>query len=131
VTRYEARVHRFLERYGQALSSGDLQVIVACWGMPAFVLSDHAIHLVGAPAEIKAFFSNAFDQYSAQGLVTAHPDLIRMEQLGQNTVSVDVRWSNRDRDGAERSSESWRYTLRVRDDEEPRIHIAILKVDEV
>ena len=129
MTHYEGRIHRFFERYGQALSSGDLQVIVACWGIPSFFLSDHSVHLVGAPPEIKAFFSNAFDQYSAQELMTTHPEVIQMEQLSRHTVSVDVRWSNRDGEGVERSSESWRYTLRVRDDEEPRIHIAIVKTE--
>lgn len=47
-------IRDFLERYGLALSEGDLTTIVACWDAPALVLSDQGVQPVSAVALYRA-----------------------------------------------------------------------------
>jgi hypothetical protein len=127
MTDYESTIHRFLERYGEALSSGDLNVIVDCWGIPSFVLSDDGVQPITASKEVEAFFGNAVAQYQSQGLASTRAEVKQIEQLGQHIFSVDVRWSNLDKAGVEKASENWRYILKASADEQLRIHVGVTK----
>jgi hypothetical protein len=57
--------------------------------------------------------------------VVTRPDDVRVEALGQQLVSVDVRWSALDASGAEKGSERSRYVLSIAEDGLPRIRVAI------
>jgi hypothetical protein len=98
----EHTIGEFLRRYGEALSVGDLQAIVDCWGIPALVLSDRS-----------------------QGLVETKHELGRVEHLGQRLVSVDVIWNALDQTGAKKSTEHSRYILSTDVDGSLRIRVAI------
>jgi ketosteroid isomerase-like protein len=118
-------IQQYLERYGKALGAGDLQTVVDCWEVPALVLSDQGARAVSTVEEIEQFFGAAIEWYHAQGLVVTRPDDVRVEALGQQLVSVDVRWSALDASGAEKGSERSRYVLSIAEDGLPRIRVAI------
>lgn len=122
-----ATISRFFEWYGKALSEGDLDGIVACWGIPAFVMSDRGIQPVGASEEVQAFFRQAIALYNAQGIAATRPEIQQIERFGKSVLSVDVRWINLDDNEAQKGTEEMRYVLKISADEKPKINIVVLK----
>jgi ketosteroid isomerase-like protein len=88
----EEHLRRFLVRYGEALSAGDLKAISGCYAVPALVLSDEGSVPIASREEIEAAFDGAAERYRAQGLVTLRPTLLAWEALSERLLSVDVRW---------------------------------------
>lgn len=123
----EDQIRRFLESYGQALSDGNLAAIANCWEVPALVLSDQGVIAVSAAGEIEQFFGQASEWYLSQGLVITKPELERVETLSDRLASVDVRWPSFDQAGAEKYSERSHYILRLGDDGQPRIRVALTR----
>lgn len=123
----EEQIRRFLERYGQALSTGNLLEIGDCWEVPAFVLADTGGVPVAESSEIERYFERAVGEYHSQGLMTTQPLLEKIEPLTKRLVSVDVRWSSFDRTGVERSSEHSHYILWRGDDGQLRIRVALTR----
>lgn len=119
----------FLERYGAALSEGDLDTVAACWEVPAFVVSDHGVIPVQNEDDIRNFFRSAVESYRSQGLDSVRSIASGAEWLTPRIVSLDVRWSALDRDGAERHQEHSNYLLRIDDAGEPRIRVAVTIMD--
>jgi hypothetical protein len=61
-----ADVAAFLDRYANALVSGDLPGIAACYALPALVAGDAASIPISDPAQVEAAFGGAADAYRAQ-----------------------------------------------------------------
>jgi len=118
-------VRKFLERYGQALSAGDIPSIVACWDVPALVLADEGVRPVATLAEVEQFFAAAVEWYRSQCLVATKADLKRIDPLSKKLVYVDVVWSALGTSGDVKSSEHSCYVLRLSHDCSPRIQVAI------
>lgn len=123
--RERGTVEAMLQRLGRALSDGDVTTIPSCWQLPAFVLSDDGARCVNAPDEIETFFRQAIAWYRNQGLVATRPTLLALQQLSPRLASVDVRWTALDAQGHEKTHETSRYLLRLGDDGEPRIQVAL------
>ena len=121
----EVRV--MLERYGAAMSSGNLHVISNTWAIPALVLSDDGALAVTNPSEIEAFFAQGIEYYRSQGLMTTRPELERVEMLNDTIASVDVRWPVYDSSGVEASSERSHYILHLGQDGQIRIRVALTR----
>ena len=121
----DAIVVRFLQRYGQALGADDLTTIASMWELPALVVSDEGARAVTEAGEVERFFTGAVEWYRAQGLMTTRPELLHTQMLGRRIVAVDVRWATLDRAGQEQAHESSRYLLRLDDDGELRIRVAV------
>ena len=121
----EETIRAFLDRYGQALSTGDLPAIVACWEVPALVLSDQGARAVSEVAEIEGFFAGAVQWYRAQGMVATRPEDVRVEPLSARLASVDVTWSAQNAAGETVSAERSRYILSIADDGAPRVRVAV------
>jgi ketosteroid isomerase-like protein len=68
-----ADVAAFLDRYANALVSGDLPGIAACYALPALVVGDAGAIPVSEPARVEAAFAGAADAYRAQGMVGIQP----------------------------------------------------------
>jgi hypothetical protein len=49
----DTHIREFLERYGRAVSAGDLQKIAACWEVPALVLGDQEAVAVGGLGRLR------------------------------------------------------------------------------
>jgi ketosteroid isomerase-like protein len=105
-------VSAFLDRYADALSSGDLPGIAACYALPALVVGDAATIAVSEPAQVEAAFGGAADAYRAQGLVGLRPEVRAVDPLTGALTLVDVRWAYLDEAGTARRHTSYRYLLR-------------------
>ena len=122
-------VLHFMERYGRALSEGDLVAITDSWEPPALVLADEATMPVDEAGEVQAFFSQAVEWYRAQGLMATRPTLGRVQRLGERLTAVDVAWSAVDADGVEKARERSHYILRRGADNRYRIKVALTVVE--
>ena len=121
----DEHLRRFLVRYGEALSAGDLKAISGCYAVPSLVLSDTGSVPIAAREEIEAAFDGAAERYRAQGLVAVRPTLVASEALGERLVSVDVRWDYLDEQGRSAQQNGYRYVLRLEDEASPKIQVVI------
>jgi hypothetical protein len=121
----DEHLQRFLLRYGEALSAGDLKAISGCYVVPALVLSDEGSIPIAAREEIEAAFDGAAERYRAQGLVAVRPTLVASEALSDKLVSVDVRWDYLDEQGRSAQQNGYRYVLRLEDEASPKIQVVI------
>jgi hypothetical protein len=123
----EDQIKSFLEGYGLAISAVDLAAISSCWEVPALVLSDQGAMAVSDAAEIERFFAQGSEWYRSQGLVSTKAELERVEVLSEKVKSVDVRWPSFDKAGEEKWSERSHYILRLGDDGQPEIRVALTR----
>ena len=121
----DEHLRRFLVRYGEALSAGDLKAISGCYVVPSLVLSDEGSVPIAAREEIEAAFDGAAERYRAQGLVAVRPTLVASEALSERLVSVEVRWDYLDEQGRSAHQNGYRYVLRLEDEGSPRIQVVI------
>jgi hypothetical protein len=115
----------FFAAYGRALSAGDLDGIAACYTTPGLVLGDENSLPISSLDEVRRAFTGAAEAYRARGLVTARPQLGRVESLTPRLVAADVRWEYLDPAGAAEPGAAYRYLLRLDDAGEPRIQVVI------
>jgi hypothetical protein len=121
----DEHLRRFLIRYGEALSAGDLKAISGCYAVPSLVLSDEGSVPIAAREDIEAAFDGAAERYRAQGLVAVRPTLVASEALSERLVSVDVRWDYLDEQGRSTQQGGYRYVLRLEDEASPKIQVVI------
>jgi ketosteroid isomerase-like protein len=118
-------VAAFLDRYAEALASGDLPGIAACYALPALVVGDGASIPVSEPAQVEAAFAGAAEAYRAQGLVGLRPQVRAVDPLTGALTLVDVGWAYLDEAGRERRHTSYRYLLRRSDSGRLGIQVVI------
>jgi hypothetical protein len=121
----DEHLRRFLVRYGEALSAGDLKAISSCYAVPSLVLSDEGSVPIASREEIEAAFDGAAERYRAQGLVAVRPTLLASEALSERLISADVRWDYLDEQGRSAQQNSYRYVLRLEDEASPKIQVVI------
>jgi ketosteroid isomerase-like protein len=126
---HQDELKAFLKRYGEALVIGDLSAIAACYAVPCLFLSDATSAAVSARSEITKLFEGAAEQYSAQGLVAAHPNILRSEAVTTSLVWAEVSWDYRDDQGNSAQPEIYRYVLRLDADTGPQIQVVIAMPD--
>ena len=121
----DEHLRRFLVRYGDALSAGDLKAISGFYAVPALVLSDTGSVPIAAREEVEAAFEGAAERYRAQGLVAVRPTLVASEVLSERLVSVDMRWDYLDERGRSARQNGYRYVLRLEEGASPKIQVVI------
>jgi hypothetical protein len=121
----DEQLRRFLVRYGEALSAGDLKAISSCYAVPALVLSDEGSVPIAAREEIEAAFEGAAERYRAQGLVAVQPTLLATEALSERLLWVDVLWDYLDEEGRSAQQNGYRYVLRLEEEASPKIQVVI------
>lgn len=119
------RIVQLLERYGQALSSGDIKAVVKCWAIPALVLADQGAMTVTEAGQVEAFFEQSIEVYRAQRIMSTRPELERVEMLTERLAAVDVRWPSFDASGREQASERSHYIVHLGDDGEMRLRVTL------
>lgn len=111
-----------MERYGSALSSGDLDG-VSCYGYPAFVLGEPARVAVPDPESVGTAFAGAASAYAERGLVGLHGTLRGLERLSPSLLEADVAWDYLTSSGEVGDVSAYRYLLRRCEVGALRIHV--------
>lgn len=126
---HQDELKAFLKHYGEALVAGNLSSITACYAVPCLFLSDGTSAAIAARSEIRELFEGAAGQYRAQGLVVAHPNILRSEAVTKSLVWAEVSWDYRDSQGNSAQPEIYRYVLRLDADTGPQIQVVIAMPD--
>lgn len=75
------QIKQSLERYGEALGTGDLASITGCWEIPGLVLADDGAITMSDKGQIEGFFARAIGWYQSRGLMATRPELERAVAL--------------------------------------------------
>jgi hypothetical protein len=114
----------FFDRYGAALTSGDVAGVAGCYALPGMVVSDSYSFTFASPAAVALSFLGAAPAYREQHIVAAHAQLRDVQRLSAALAMVAVEWEYLDSLGNAVPGESYRYLIRV-DARGPRITTVI------
>lgn len=121
------KVLAMFERFRDAFTQGDGSAAARCWDVPALVVSDAGSRAVSTLGEVADFFGSAAAQYTQRGVVSTRPEIQRTIWHTNRLASVEVRWPYLDATGTEvGESESSTYVVRLGDDGELRICVAVM-----
>ncbi|WP_330466105.1 hypothetical protein [Micromonospora zamorensis] len=110
----------FFDRYGVALTSGDLPVLAGCYALPGLVVADTYSFSFTSPAAVALSFVGAAPDYQERELIAAHARIEDVQPLSALLTMVAVEWEFLDSRGQSVPGERYRYLLRT-SDEGPRI----------
>ncbi len=114
----------FFDRYGSALTSGDVSGVANCYALPGMVVADSYSFTFASPAAVALSFLGAAPAYREQQIVAAHAQLRDVQRLSDALAMVAVQWEYLDSAGNAVPGESFRYLIRS-DADGPRITTAI------
>ncbi len=106
----------FFDRYGVALTSGDLPAIAGCYTLPGLVVADTYSFSFTSTAAVALSFVGAAPDYTERELVAAHADIEQIQPISALLTLVAVRWEFLDSKGRQVPGERYRYLLRTTDD---------------
>ncbi len=114
----------FFDRYGSALTRGDVAGIANCYALPGMVVADSYSFTFASPAAVALSFLGAAPAYREQQIVAAHAQLRDVQRLSAALAMVAVEWEYLDSAGNAVPGESYRYLIRS-DADGPRITTVI------
>ncbi|MGC5032944.1 hypothetical protein [Micromonospora sp. DT229] len=106
----------FFDRYGVALTAGDLPAIAGCYALPGLVVADTYSFSFTSPAAVALSFVGAAPDYTERELIAAHAEIEQIQHISALLTMVAVRWEFLDSQGRQVPGERYRYLLRSTDD---------------
>ena len=106
----------FFDRYGVALTSGDLPAIAGCYALPGLVVADTYSFSFTSPAAVALSFVGAAPDYQERELVAAHARIEDVQPVSALLTMVAVEWEFLDSRGQAVPGERYRYLLRTSDE---------------
>ncbi|MDP9792170.1 hypothetical protein J2S43_000682 [Catenuloplanes nepalensis] len=103
----------FFDRYGAALTAGDLTGIAGCYALPGMVVSGSYSFTFASPTAVALSFLGAAPSYLERELVAAHAQIRDVQRLAEGLSMVAVDWEFLDSHGAAVPGQSFRYLLRA------------------
>jgi hypothetical protein len=119
-----ADLTEFFDRYGAALTTGDVTAVAGCYALPGMVVADSYSFTFASPAAVALSFLGAAPAYHEQQIVAAHAQLLDVQRISEALAMVHVEWEYLDSSGNAVPGESYRYLLRA-DAAGPRITTVI------
>ncbi len=114
----------FFDRYGSALTNGDVSAVAACYALPGMVVADSYSFTFTTPAAVALSFLGAAPAYREHQIVAAHAQLHDVQRLSNALSLVAVEWEYLDSRGNAVPGERYRYLIRS-DSDGPRITTVI------
>lgn len=114
----------FFDRYGNALTTGDVAGVAGCYALPGMVLADSYSFTFSSPAAVALSFLGAAPAYRDRQIVAAHAQMLDVQPLSGALTMVAVEWEYLDASGNALTGERYRYVLRT-DASGPRITTVI------
>jgi hypothetical protein len=125
--RDKASVQAYLDRFSTAMTAGDTRTLAGLWSVPAFVIGENMTRVVQSPAEVEQFFAGAKDMYNARGITSTRAEIVDLDWISDNLVTVRVRWPYLDQHNREHGEESSSYTLQRDDSGELKLRVITLR----
>jgi hypothetical protein len=120
-----AQLTDFFDRYGAALTRGDVAAVANCHALPGMVVADSYSFTFSSPAAVALSFLGAAPAYRDQQVVAAHAELLDVQPLSPALTMVAVEWEYLDSEGNALTGERYRYLLRT-DSSGPRITTVVM-----
>ena len=114
----------FFDRYGSALTRGDVSAVANCYALPGMVVANTYSFTFASPAAVALSFLGAAPAYREQQIVAAHAQILDVQRLSDALAMVAVEWEYLDSAGNAVPGESYRYLVRA-DANGPRITTVI------
>ncbi|MEU4236431.1 hypothetical protein [Actinoplanes sp. NPDC026619] len=114
----------FFDRYGTALTTGDVAAVAGCYALPGMVVADSYSFTFTSPAAVALSFLGAAPLYQEQQIVAAHAEMLDVQPLSAALTMVEVAWEYLDSSGNALTGGHFRYLLRI-DANGPRITTVI------
>lgn len=109
--REQASVQQYLDRFAEAMTTGDTKTMAQLWGVPAFVIGSHDARVIQSEDEVEQFFAGAKDLYNDRGIVSTRAEILELDWVGTDLVVATVRWPYLDQNDRVLGEESSSYTL--------------------
>lgn len=109
--REQASVQRYLDRFAEAMTSGDLRTMTRLWGVPAFVVGRTEARAVQSELEVEQLFEGCKQRYNQRGITRTRAEIQHLDWVGKDLVVVTVRWPYLNDEDEELGEESSSYTL--------------------
>ncbi|MDG4782606.1 hypothetical protein O7614_23375 [Micromonospora sp. WMMD961] len=106
----------FFDRYGVALTCGDLPAIAGCYALPGLVVADTYSFSFTSPAAVALSFVGAAPDYQDRELIAAHARIEDVQPVSALLTMVAVKWEFLDSQGQVVPGERYRYLLRMSDE---------------
>lgn len=106
----------FFDRYGVALTAGDVPAIAGCYALPGLVVADTYSFSFTSPAAVALSFVGAAPDYRERELVAAHAAIEDVQPVSALLTMVAVEWEFLDSQGRAVPGERYRYLLRISDE---------------
>ncbi|GAA2220284.1 hypothetical protein GCM10010429_54020 [Micromonospora olivasterospora] len=105
----------FFDRYGVALTAGDVAAVAGCYALPGLVVADTYSFSFASPAAVALSFVGAAPDYTEHELVAAHAAIEDVNPVSASLIEVAVEWEFLDSQGRRVPGERYRYLLRGTD----------------
>jgi hypothetical protein len=125
--RTKASVQNYLDRFSAAMTSGDTKAMAALWQVPAFVIGSAMTRLVQSSEEVEQFYAGAKDMYNARGIVGTRAEILDLDWVDDDLVTVRVRWPYLDAKGEVRGEEASSYTLLQDETGEFKLRVIVMR----
>ena len=102
----------FFDRYGSALTTGDVSAVAACYALPGMVVADSYSFTFTTPAAVALSFLGAAPAYREHQIVAAHAQLSDVLRLSEALSLVAVEWEYLDSRGNAVPGQRYRYLIR-------------------
>ncbi|MEV0722935.1 hypothetical protein AB0I37_09210 [Micromonospora purpureochromogenes] len=106
----------FFDRYGVALTAGDVPALAGCYALPGLVVADTYSFSFSTLAAVALSFVGAAPDYQERELVAANALIEDVQPLSALLTMVAVQWEFLDSQGQAVPGERYRYLLRTTED---------------
>ena len=125
--REQASVQEYLDRFAEAMTSGDMKAMAKLWGVPAFVIGATEARVVQSESEVEQFFAGAKDNYNERGISGTRAEITDLDWVGDDLVIATVRWPYLDANDRVLGEEASSYTLLRGEDGSFKLRIITLR----
>jgi hypothetical protein len=123
----QAKVQDYLDRFCDAMTSGDTKTVAALWAIPAFVVDKKDARVISDSAEVEKFFSGAPEMYAQRGIEDTRAEILALDVIDETLVIVTVRWPYINDEGEEVGEETSTYTLKADDSGEFKMCVCTMR----
>ncbi|MEV4617308.1 hypothetical protein AB0J74_01165 [Asanoa sp. NPDC049573] len=103
----------FFDRYGSALTTGDVAALAGCYALPGSVVADAYTFTFSSPASVALSFIGAAPDYQERELIAAHAGIDDVQRLSAALALVTVEWEFLDSQGRSVPGERYVYLVRT------------------
>lgn len=125
--REQASVQAYLDKYSDAMTSGDVRTLAKLWGVPAFVIGAMEARVVQSEDEVSQFFAGAKEMYNARGIVGTRAEITDLDWISDDLVIATVRWPYIDQNDRVIGEETSSYTLLRGEDGGFKLRVATMR----